>query len=411
MTLSERPPTIRLTSPPTRSRPNRQLPMILAAGSLTSMTGAVVAPVLPTVLDLFPPSELAWANGLLVSMHCLTIAIFSPLLGLVVDKTAPLRVLIPSLLLYGLSGTAGALLPQFWPLLLTRALLGAASGGIMAACLGWLSKNYEGAERARVIGYASGVLTLSGIIYPLLGGLVGTWQWQYAFLLYLLALPVMGWAWYHRQQHDRARQTNAQASLLNMEELGELLQQRSVLSILATLGLASIVMYTVVIYAPLYLDQYYGVTAQFNGLILAARALGGAITAAWLAKKAMRRIGHGVTAALGFSLMAAMLISIPFLPQSSLILTAAVFFGAGFGLIMPALYDRLASLTPEQMRSTVLAVGTGSGFLGQFIAPVILGPLTQWGALSWVFYGAGAIALLSALFCLRLPSPRTSLKL
>lgn len=381
--------------------------MILAAGSLTTMTGAVVAPVLPDVVEQLNVDP-AMA-GLLVSMHTLTIAIFSPVLGFAADKTSPFKVLIPSMVLYVISGVMGAFVPGFWPLLLTRACLGAASGGIMAACLGWLGKNYEGAERARVIGFASGVLTVSGIIYPLLGGWIGTMRWQYAFCLYALGLPIAMWAIYQQKTQKRQQQNQRQpkrksASVIQLDEVGQLLQERAVLGVLSCLALASMVMFAVVIYGPLYLKDTYGVTAQLNGLILAARALGGAITAAFVAKHLMRQIGHRWTTALGFSTMTLTLISIPWLPQYQLILTAAVIFGAGFGLVMPTLYDRLASLTPERMRSTVLAIGTGSGFLGQFIAPIVLSPIVRWSTLSHVFYGAAAIALLAGLSSLRLQS-------
>ena len=66
--------------------------------------------------------------GNFVSMHCLTIALFSPPLGILADRVGRLRVLVYSLILYAVFDTAGALMQSFWPLLVTRGLLGAASG-------------------------------------------------------------------------------------------------------------------------------------------------------------------------------------------------------------------------------------------------------------------------------------------
>ncbi|NEO85981.1 MAG: MFS transporter [Spirulina sp. SIO3F2] len=403
MITTERPPLTRPIVSPRPPSPQRQLPMILAAGSLTTMTGAVFSPVFPDVIAQLQLDSTSVLAGLLIGIHSLTIALFSPIFGFVADRTSPLKVLLPSIVIYSLAGITGAIIPGFWLLLFTRACLGAASGGIMAACLGWLGKNYEGAARARVIGYASGVLTISGIIYPLLGGWVGNWHWQYAFGLYALGFPLAVWVTqqYHRQRSVRRRQRRTQ-SMIQLGEVGTLLKNRAILSILGSLALAAIVMITVVIYGPLYLRDSYGVTTQLNGLILAARALGGAIGAAFIAKSLMRRIGHRWTAVLGFSIMMLMLISIPLLPQYQLILTAAIIFGGGFGLVMPTLYDRLASLTPEAMRSTVLAIGTGTSFLGQFIAPFLLGPIAQPDHLGQIFYGAAAIAFLAAMVSLRL---------
>ncbi|MEM8638793.1 MAG: MFS transporter [Cyanobacteria bacterium P01_G01_bin.54] len=402
MITTERPPLTRpIVSPP--PSPQRQLPMILAAGSLTTMTGAVFAPVFPDVIAALQLDSTSMQAGVLIGMHSLMVALCSPIFGFVADKTSPLKVLIPSSLAFSLFGLLGAFVPNFWLLLLTRAGLGAASGGITAACLGWLGKNYDGAARARAIGYASGVLTFSGIVYPLLGGWAGNWHWQYAFGWYALGLPIALWVMQQYQQQRLPRRARKSApSLIQFSDVSTLLQDQAILGILASLALAAVVMYTVVIYGPLYLKATYNVSTQLNGLILAARALGGAIAAAFLAKRLMRWWGHRWTTVLGFSIMMLMLLTLPVLPQYPLILSAALVFGGGFGLVMPTLYDRLADLTPETLRSTVLAVGTGASFLGQFSAPILLGPLAQPDQLSPIFYSAAAIALLAGLFSFQL---------
>ncbi len=103
-----------------------RLLVLLAAGSLTSMVGGVVAPVLPEIVQQLQLNP--GLAGNLVSMHCLTFALFSPLLGILADRIGKLRVLIPSLIFYALFGMVGALMQSFWPLLIARGLIGAASG-------------------------------------------------------------------------------------------------------------------------------------------------------------------------------------------------------------------------------------------------------------------------------------------
>lgn len=158
-----------------------RLLVLLAAGSLTTMAGGVVAPILPEMVQqLHLAPRLA---GNLVSLHCLTIALFSPPLGILADRIGRLRVLIPSLILFALFGMAGALMNSLGPLLVSRGLLGAASGGIAAASLGLLGSMYEGKARSQALGYATSTLTITGIAFPLLGGLAGAINWRFAFLL------------------------------------------------------------------------------------------------------------------------------------------------------------------------------------------------------------------------------------
>jgi len=374
-----------------KSQKTVKLTVLLAAGSLTTMAGGVVAPVLPDMVQ-----ELRLDPGLagnLVSAHCLTIALFSPLLGILADRTGRLRVLIVSLILYTLFGTSGALMPSFGPLLVTRGLLGVASGGIAASSLGLLGDLYEGKARTQALGYATSTLTITGILFPLLGGLVGGQKWQFAFYLYGLGLPLALLAALALREKQSLRVTKGKTD--PSQKLSKVLGQIHSLQLLLTLSLASVAMYAVVIYAPLYLQATIGAGAVLNGIVLATRAVGAAGMSALGARRLSQRLGLAKATSVGFGLMALTLGTLPQLHQLNGILLAAVVFGMGFGIVLPNLYSALANLAPTQLRSSVLAAGTGAGFLGQFLSPILLGPLLSFGGLPGVFYGAAGIAVLA----------------
>jgi predicted MFS family arabinose efflux permease len=120
--------------------------------------------------------------------------------------------------------------------------------------------------------------------------------------------------------------------------------------------------------------------------------VGAAVVSALGASRIARRLGRNRAIAFGFSLMSVTLLTIPFLTQLYLIVPTAVLFGAGFGIITPNLYDQLAELSPVETKTTVLAIGTGFNSLGQFISPVILGPIWKQAGLPPVFYVAGMMA-------------------
>ncbi|MBV8883979.1 MAG: MFS transporter [Chroococcidiopsidaceae cyanobacterium CP_BM_RX_35] len=326
----------------------------------------------------------------------MTIALFSPLLGILADRIGRLQVLIPSLLLYALFGVAGALMTSFWPLLAMRGLLGATSGGIAAASLGLLGSMYEGQARVQALGYATGILTFSGIVFPLLGGWVGATHWQFAFYLYGLGLPLAIIAALTLRQKP-SRQPMKAIKAEPSDQLSRVLRQHQALWLLLTLSLASIVMYSVVIYAPLYLKKTIGLKSTFNGIVLASRAIGAASVSAFGAKKLSQTLGLAKATAVGFGLMALTLGTIPLLRQFSWILLTAVLFGVGFGIVLPNLYSSLANLAPAKLRSSVLAAGTGASFLGQFLSPVLLGPVLGFSGLEGVFYAAAVISLLTGL--------------
>lgn len=366
-----------------------RLLILLLAGSLTTMVGGVVAPILPEMVQqLHLEPGLA---GNLVSLHCLTIALFSPPLGILADRIGRLRILVPSLILYALFGMAGALMNSLGPLLVTRAALGAASGGIAAASLGLLGSMYEGKARSQALGYATSTLTLTGIAFPLLGGLVGANNWRLAFLLYGVALPMALLASLIFKQPKRTRSTAISAN----NELAQVLGHQQTWRLLLTLGLTSVAMYSVVIYAPLYLKQTIGAGAVLNGIVLASRALGAAAVSAVGSRRLAQSLGSEAAIGVGFGLMAVTLVAIPFLDQIGWILLTAILFGIGFGITLPNLYNSLANLAPKEHSSSVLAAGTGVGFLGQFLSPILLGPVLVSHGMAGVFYAAAGVTVLA----------------
>lgn len=373
---------------------DRRLLVLLAAGSLTTMAGGVVAPILPEMVqELNIEPELA---GILVSIHCLTIALFSPPLGILADRVGKIRVLIISLILYALFGVAGAWMQSFWPLLVLRGLLGAASGGIAAASLGLMGNMYEGKERSQALALATTALTIAGIIDPLLGGWVGASRWQYTFYLYGLGLPL---ALLVASTIKEQPLTQPKSAATNpIADLTKVLGQHHALKLLIALGLNSVAMYAVVIYAPLYLQTTIGAGPVLNGIVLASRAIGAAGISAFGTAHLVQLLGAMPATAVGFGIMAVTLATIPLLHQFIWIMLTAILFGVGFGIVLPSLYSALANLAPSELRSSVLAAGTGVGFLGQFLSPILLGPVLGYSGLEGVFYAAAGVALLTGLF-------------
>lgn len=373
-----------------------QLPAILVAGAAISMAGGLVSPVLPEVKEqLAIPPEVV---GTVVSAHALTIALFVPLFGILADRLGPVRILLPAIALFSLSGSAGSLAGNFEFLLATRVLVGIGCAGISAATLGLVGQLYEGPARTQIIGYATATLTSTGIVFPLLGGLTGLVSWRLTFGLYLLLLPAIALAAaaFHGYKPDRATHAEEEFDLGLTKVLGHL----PVIRALVGLSLTSAIMTSVVIYTPLYLQEAFDVDTLFNGLVLMLRALGAAIVSALATKPLAIRIGKPFSMALGYALMAIALISLPWLPQVPLIMLAAIVFGGGFGLTLPNLYGILADLSPKKLRSTMLGIGSGTGFLGQFLSPVVLGPVLDWGGHESVFYTAAGAAVFAAILAI-----------
>ena len=368
---------------------NPQLMVLMAAGSLTTMTGAVFNPALGEIkhqLQLAPE-----IGGYLAAAHVWALGLFSLPLGILSDRVGRVKVLVVSLFCYAVVGAAGAAVDDFPSLIALRGFLGIATAGITSASLGLLTSMYEGEERAKALGYATGTLTLAGIVFPLLGGGVGYFfHWRYIFCLYAIGLPL---AVLTARILPQPPERTAVKKDRPQHKLWQVLGRYQTIWLLLTLSLTSVVMYSVVFYTPQYFKDTIDANTLTNSLVLASRALGAAIISAFGARKLSQSLGLYKATAVGFILMALTLGTIPFLREISLIMLAAIGFGAGFGLILPNLYDALASLAPSQLRSSVLSAGAGAGFIGQSFCPIVLGFVVKSNGIEAAFYTAASASM------------------
>lgn len=377
-----------LSNPQTR-QPIAQLAVLLAAGCLSSAVGSMVAPVFPEIITEMRIDP-TWA-GLLVSIHTLTIALASPVFATLASHLGYKPILVAALIGYAGFGVAGAWMDGFWSMLTMRGLVGVASGGIAAVSIGIVSGRYEGTARVRMMGYVTSALAIATVIFPILGGWLGSSHWQYAFYLHGLGLPVALATTFILQPDfcQPATQNPAVSATGVRHHLGQMI----VLILLLSLALASALFYVVVVYAPLYLKVQLGASPIINGGVLATRALGAAVVSAFGASRLASRIGSNQAIAVGFLLMAFSLATIPNLEEPLLIILTALPFGIGFGIVMPNFYNALADQAAPEYRTTLLAIGTGSSSLGQFVSPLLFGPIWK-GLGEKVFFVAAALAII-----------------
>lgn len=363
----------------TTTRDRSQLWVLLAAGSLSVMPGAVIIPVLGEIETQFQLNPDAAQAGWLASAHYSMVALFSPILGLLAVRIGWVRVLVGSLVLFAVFGMAGAWTSSFWPMLTTRLLLGSATGGIAAASLGILAQLYQREEdRSHAIALASSTISLANIVYPLTAGIVGSQVWQYAFFLYGISLPLAFAAAVKLPEHSRSLTDASPLGALETNKIAAIFRNTVVLRFIVTLFLTSATAYATVTNLSIYLQkQPIAASTAVIGIILASQAIGSAAISALGLKYLTRRFGAVLSIGLGFGLMAFALVAIPNLTQPGLLLPVACLFGVGLGIVMPSHYAALATITTPDLQSIVLAVGTGMTFLGQFLSPGLFNLATQ----------------------------------
>jgi ACDE family multidrug resistance protein len=374
------------------SNPDRTtLTLLLLASMLGPMAGATIVPVLEVIRSDLGVSGMA--AGLIITAHGLAIGLSSPLAGWMVDRWGVRLPMACGLLLYGLAGGAGILITSYPLLIASRVAFGLGASLMFAATTVAMLTLYQGSVRDRVIGWRTSATSLGGPMFALLGGALATFfSWHSVFAVYLVGMPI-ALAVMAVMPETRPAPGGHKAVGSSLE----LMRHPALIGIYAFVLVLWIMMYGVVVFLPQRLGEL-GVQEPLRVSMYMAVMGGSAILIGlvypWL------RAHASYLALLRFStLMLGTAFLILGTAEQPMVLGAAtVFLGFGNGVVFSALSIIIAELVPESLLGRATAVSSTATFLGQFISPLVLGPVMTSTSIATgylVLAGTAALILLA----------------
>ena len=380
---------------------NRALAVILLSATLTIMAGSIIAPILNLMrenLGVAPSSV-----GIIITTHGLFMALFSPIMGSIIDRKGAKGTYILSLLCYGVAGGAGLLIDSFWVLLVSRAFLGIALSGIFTAINVLILNMYEGPQRNKVMGWRGSAQSAGGIAWPLLGGALGSLSWHLPFAVYMLAIPI-GLAAIIAIPVAETPQTNSAARPASKpspkQSVPALFRQVPVLLlILALTFFSSILLYVIVIFLPQRLEAF-GITNTFYiGLFIAIMTTCGGLTSFFYGK-IREHVSYHRLILTATSLWTLAFLELFFAGHPAMMAVSVALYGIAQGLIMPTLMVWIGEAVPIAFRGRFSSYLGTAGFIGQFLSPIFFGPIMATAGLHGVFGVAAAVGFVWMLLIL-----------
>ncbi|OYC98400.1 MFS transporter [Microbacterium sp. Yaish 1] len=366
---------------------------VLAASTLTIMAAAVISPSLPAMrvaYEAVPGADLL--VKIVITITSAAIALTAPLAGTLASRIGTRPVLFGGLMLYALSGSAGLIVTDPLPLLVSRIVLGVGVGAIMTAVSTTIASLWRGEERARLLGGQQLFASLGGVVFLSLAGWLSTVDWRAPFGIYAVALLLIPLVLATRLAPPLDGQ-------VQVDELDAGLRPgvTSIVSIYALAFGSTAVFFLAPTQLPFILDDL-GVGTTATGFVVAASMATGVIGSLWF-PALRRRMAPATVAAVGLGLLGIGWVVIGVGAPASWVgpLLGAFVGGIGVGVTVPNLNFWISELAGSARRGVLLGGLVSAIFAGQFVSPILAQPLVDLAGIGATFAYGGAVVAAVAL--------------
>jgi MFS family permease len=371
---------------------DKNIYIIFSITLLAIMGVASLTPAFPEIIRHFDIS--VQEIGLLITVFTLPGILLAPLMGILADRLGRKKILLPSILLFGISGFLCAYARNYDQLLILRFIQGtgaAALGMINVTLIGDL---YDGHRRATVMGLNASVLSIGTALYPAIGGALAVIAWNYPFYLPLLALPVGIFILIGLKNPEPAHK---QDFIKYLKNTWETINKKNVWALFVLSILVFIILYgSLLTFFPLLMEEQFKANAFTIGMAMSIMSVVTALVSSQLGM--LSKIITDRQLLIYSSLL--YLVSMCIMAYGSswtLIIISIIIFGLGHGLFIPNIQNMLVSYASINERAGFMSIFSMVLRIGQTLGPITVVVFYNLGGLRSAFLAGALVALFMAL--------------
>lgn len=338
--------------------------------TLATMVIALLAPILPKMLDAFQsvPDHEYWVP-LILTVPALCIALFSPLAGMVGDRFGRRKLLLASFLVYAVVGTAPLYLDSLWAILASRVGVGIAETVIIVLSTTMIGDYFKGRARDKWLAAQTAFASVSALIFFNVGGQLGAFGWRAPFWVYGLALImfllVLAFTWEPREEDEPDPASN------NEGESGEAkIPWRSLAVVLGFTVYSSIFFFTVQILASSGLNSLGMTDPARIGFFTSVASLGVPLGTLLYSRIGFLQVRWLL--AIAFALLVAGFLVMGSAGATTMFLIGCFIAQLGAGTLLPTLLVWAMSLLSFHVRARGAGLWQSAFAFGQFLCPVVV---------------------------------------
>ncbi len=250
---------------------------------------------------------------------------------------------------------------------------------------------YEGKSRQQFAGLQIAVMSLGGIIFITLGGILADINWRVPFLLYLFSLLILPVSYRFLREPGRTPDRKDSRSAVKSPPL--------IWLVFFNVMLMWILFFIIPVQIPFYLKSIGVEKNSLIGIAVAATTFFSAISSISYSR-IKDRFSFRQIFALGYLLMALAFLAIAMGNSYGTVMLGMLLAGLGMGVMIPNANIWVMRLAPPEVRGREIGRLTTFWFMGQFLSPLLLLPFLQVFSQAGLFYVLAAILLALSLFFL-----------
>ena len=339
---------------------------LLLVSSLTIMSMITISASLPDMTKAF--SALPNAENLVkltLSFPALFIALTAIIAGKFIDKFGRLRLLNAALILYAIAGSSGYWLDNIYIILAGRALLGICVGITMTIATTLIADYYQGKSRQKFAGLQIAVMSLGGIMFVTLGGVLADISWRVPFLLYLFPLLILPMTSLFLKEPKTLHIAKSKDTSVKSPKI--------IWLVFINIMIMWILFFIIPVQIPFYLKSIGIEKNTLIGIAIASTTFFSVISSLSFSR-IKDRLSYQQVFGIGYLLMALSFASISYGGSYGMVMIGMLLAGLGMGLMIPNANVWVMQLAPEQIRGQEIGRLTTFWFMGQFLSPIILLP-------------------------------------
>ena len=362
--------------------------IIFSITLLAIMGVASLTPAFPEIIRQFDIS--VQEIGLLITVFTLPGILLAPLMGILADRLGRKAILLPSILLFGLSGFLCAFAKDYEQLLILRFLQGTGAAPLGMINITLVGDIYKGRQRATVMGYNASILSIGTAVYPAVGGALAVIAWYYPFYLPLIALPVGLFVIFGLKNPEPSKK---QEFLTYLKNTWKTINKKDVWALFVLSILVFIILYGAFLtFFPLLLEDKFGANAFNIGMVMSIMSIITALVSSQLGMLSRRFTPKSLLIySAGFYLLAMLIMA--YADSWTLIILAIIIFGLGHGLFIPNIQNLLVGFASINERAGFMSINSMVLRIGQTLGPVSVALFYNLGGLRSSFLTGATVAL------------------